>query len=302
MGLLNVSLFGCVEVIHDQGSPDVKLTHSTQALLAYLIIYRHRSHPREILTELFWGEKDPDRSRHSLNTAIWRLRNVLEPSGVTRGTYLVSDHADQIGFNPNSPFWLDVQAFDDATSHITSSTPTDFEDDLPGLEKAVALYRGDLLEGFYDEWALRERETLRTRYLSALMYLMETYRERGHYEKSLSFGRRILEMDPLREDIHRHMIRMYLDSGDRAQAVRQYQICQEALARELKVAPMEETQELYQIVLSQKTGRLLQSQNDIPELSIALNKLHLAQATFEKASDELNRSIQTVEKLLAVRK
>jgi DNA-binding SARP family transcriptional activator len=226
----------------------------------------------------------------------------LEPSGVTRGTYLVSDHADQIGFNPNSPFWLDVQAFDDATSHITSSTPTDFEDDLPGLEKAVALYRGDLLEGFYDEWALRERETLRTRYLSALMYLMETYRERGHYEKSLSFGRRILEMDPLREDIHRHMIRMYLDSGDRAQAVRQYQICQEALARELKVAPMEETQELYQIVLSQKTGRLLQSQNDIPELSIALNKLHLAQATFEKASDELNRSIQTVEKLLAVRK
>ncbi len=298
MGLLSISLFGCVRVNHDHGVVDSRLTHSTQGLLAYLILFRHRSHPREVLTEIFWGDKDPDRSRRSLNTAIWHLHGILEPRGVKRGTYLISAHHDEIGFNQDSPFWLDVQAFDEGTSRAAAPGLTDIEATVSDLEKAIALYRGDLLEGFYDDWALCERETLRARYLSTMIFLMDAHRKRGDFEKSLFYGRKLLEMDPLREEIHRKMMRMYLDGGHRTQAMRQYEICKEALARELQIAPMQETQDLYKTLLSIKTGPLLLVKNDTPDLITAFHTFHQAQAAFEKAQKDLFDSIQAIEKLV----
>ena len=298
MGLLSVSLFGCVKVNHGQDLGGVKLTHSTQGLLAYLILFRHRSHPREVLTEIFWGDKDPDRSRRSLNTAIWQLRGILEPRGVKRGTYLISNHHDEISFNKDSPFWLDVQTFDEGTSRAAAPGLTDIESIVPELEKAIALYRGDLLEGFYADWALRERETLRTRYLSAMIFLMDAYCKRGDFEKSLSCGRKILEMDPLREEIHRKMMKMYLDGGQRSQAMRQYEICKEALACELQIAPMQETRDLYETSLSIKTSPLMLVRNDTPDLITAFTTFHQAQAAFEKAQHDLIDSIQTIERLV----
>jgi DNA-binding SARP family transcriptional activator len=267
--------------------------------LAYLILFRHRTHPRKVLAEMFWGNKDPTRSRGSLNTAIWQLRAILEPSGVPRGTYLVGNHPEEIGFNPNSPFWLDVQDFDEGTSQVIVPQPTCIETRLPQLENAIKLYQGDLLEGFYDDWALRERERLRERYLSTLICLMDFYRERGDYGTSLSYGRKILELDPLREEIHRKMITMYLDSGQRAQAARQYETCRDALARELHIEPMEETQSLYKYLALKKSGACPVPKTDLnDELSQALNHLEQAQATFEQAYENLNNFVRTVETLI----
>lgn len=300
MGLLSISLFGCVRVTRDQNSADVKLTHSTQGLLAYLILFRHRTHQREALAEIFWGDKDPDRSRGSLNTALWQLRNILEPSGIARGTYLIKDHVNEIGFNRSSPFWLDVQIFDECIGQfIKTQSPPPGKDDLQNLENALTLYRGDLLEGFYDDWALREREHLRARYLTALAYLMAFYYHQADYAKSLSYGQKILEIDPLREEIHRQLMKIYLEAGQRTHAARQYEICREALSRELHIEPMRETQDLYNTLLSQEVDNLPLSKIGTPhELIQVLSQLHQAQAAYEQARENLNGSIQTVENFI----
>ncbi len=297
MGLLHVSLFGCIRVAHDEASMEIKMTHSIQALLAYLILFRHRTHPREVLAEIFWGDKNQERSRSSLNTALWHLRNAVEPCGVTRGTYLVSDHPDEIGFNQDSPFWLDVQAFEEGISQATHSLPADIREGyLPNLEYAITLYRGDLLEGFYDDWVLREREHFRARYLSTLIYLMDIYRNRRDFERSLSCGQKILEMDPLREEIHRYLMQLYLETGQRARAARQFEICREALARELHIEPMLETQELYEQLVSHKPNLSLQIRvESFGELQQTLSQLRQARTAFEQARDQLNDSIKVVE-------
>ena len=56
---------------------------------------------------------------------------------------------------------------------------------------------------------------------------------------------RHLDMNSLREEIHREMMRSYVENGQRALALQQYEICQATLAKELGTSPMEDTQALY---------------------------------------------------------
>src|SRR5207249_2495058 len=65
------------------------------------------------------------------------------------------------------------------------------------------------------------------------------------YNEALAWGQRILEIEPLQEEVHREMIRIYLESGERALALRHYERCCELIEAELGVAPMEETRALY---------------------------------------------------------
>jgi DNA-binding SARP family transcriptional activator len=300
MGMLHVSLLGSIRIRYDDYPMEVKMTHSIQRLLVYLILFRDRTHQREVLAEILWGDKDQARSRDSLNTALWHLRKTIESCGINRDAYLLSDHPDEIGFNTSGPLWLDVKEFQDDTNQVTQTQPSDaLEAQLSKLEHAIGLYRGDLLEGFYDDWVLREREFLRNRYLSTLICLMGAYQKHSEYEKSLSCGQKILDLDPLREEIHRSMIQLYIETGQRALAVRQFELCRVTLARELRIEPMEETQELYRRLISETCPSTLQVQSSAgTELQRAIYQLNQARSTFELACDQLKQSIDTVDRAL----
>jgi tetratricopeptide (TPR) repeat protein len=116
---------------------------------------------------------------------------------------------------------------------------------LSGLERAVALYRGDLLEGFYEDWTVAPRESLRLTFLSSLERLFAHHLEAGDYLKAIARGREVVRHDPFRERIHRALMRCHWEMGDRPLAVRQYQACERLLRDELDMEPMQETRELH---------------------------------------------------------
>ena len=241
---LRIQLFGTVQVFHDGRPQDSRLIHAVQSLLAWLLLQRKKTHARETLAGLFWGEQDETRARSCLSTALWRLRQVLEPKGIPRGTYLIAQ-SDAVGFNCASDYWLDVAAFEDGVGrHLPAVAERNDAFDWSHAETAVACYTGDLLEGFYDDWALRERERLRMLYLDSLGTLLHHYSQTAALEPALRCGRQILVLDPLREDIHRAVIRLHVRNGHRALALKQYESCRAALEEELGVEPMEETRAL----------------------------------------------------------
>lgn len=244
MAALRIQLFGTVQVSHDGRPQDARLIHAVQSLLAWLLLHRQKLHARETLAALFWGDQSEQRARSCLSTALWRLRLVLEPEGVPRGTYLIARSA-VVGFNSASEYWLDIAAFEDGIGrHLPAPARTGRTPDWPGAENAVAHYTGDLLEGFYDDWALRERERLRILYLDSLGALLRHHSRTGALEQALRCGQQILALDPLREEIHREVIRLHVRNGHRALAFKQYERCRAVLADELGVAPMEETRAL----------------------------------------------------------
>ena len=242
---LSVSLFGGVRVSHGGVQAATHVTRSVQGLLAYLVLRRHRCHAREALLGVFWGDQSEQSARGCLNTALWRVRRILEPRGLRRGTYLIQT-AGEIGFNTNSKYCLDVEVLeDDARRMLPQSAQDARDEDVRRLESTVGLYAGDVLEGFYSDWALRERERLRLIYLDCLTWIMLHHASHESHQRAIEWGHLILAHDPLREEVHRNLMRLHLRAGQRASALLQYETCRKVLATELDAEPSEETRRLY---------------------------------------------------------
>jgi len=233
MPALRLFLLGPLDVRHDGQQLPKPPTLKSQSLLAYLALHRQRPQPRERLADLFWGERPERRARRSLATALWHIRRCLPDEAL-----LLSD-VQFAQFDPEADLWLDVEEFESLAAGP----------DVRSLQSTVALYRGEFMEGFYDDWVLNERYRLETLFSEALAKLMTGLELQAQYDDALAIALRLLQHDPLREDAHRLAMRAFCRLGQRNAALEQYRRCQEIVQRELAVEPMSETADLYQEIL-----------------------------------------------------
>ena len=89
------------------------------------------------------------------------------------------------------------------------------------------------------------RETIREMHIEALTGVGQCHEARGEFEEAIRWYKRGVEIDELREDIHRRIMQCYASAGQRASALAQYSRCQEALRREMNTEPSEETNLLH---------------------------------------------------------
>ncbi len=239
MTTLKICLLGGFELRGGDEPLPPPATLKARSLLAYLVTYRERSHPRERLADLFWPERPRDRALRSLSTALWHVRRVLPP-----GDYILAD-AQTVRFNPHSDYWLDVEEFasrmQDARCKIQDARCRIPVSCLLPLASCIQLYRGDFLEGFYDDWCLEERYRLEGLYLQALEQLVVAHQALDQPEEALHYAGLLLARDPLREDVHRRAIRLHVRLGNRVEAVRHARWCRAVLRTELGVEPAPET-------------------------------------------------------------
>jgi ABC-type transport system substrate-binding protein/DNA-binding SARP family transcriptional activator len=233
MPALQLLLLGTLEIQYDSQQLPKPPTLKSQSLLAYLATHRQQPQPRERLADLFWGDRPERKARRSLTTALWHIRRCLPTENV-----LLSD-VQSVQFDPAADIWLDVAEFEYL---VTRSEPS-------CLRPAIALYRGDFMDGFCDDWVLNERYRLETLFSEALARLMMALEAQRDYESALAMGRRLLDHDLLREDAHRLVMRALCRLGRRNAALEQYRHCQEIVKRELGADLMAETTELCQAIL-----------------------------------------------------
>jgi predicted ATPase len=125
-------------------------------------------------------------------------------------------------------------------------------DCLTPLTEAAALYRDDFLAGFtlrdspdFDEWQYFQSESLRRELAGALEKLVRCHCLRQEFDPAIAYARRWLALDPLHEQAHRELMRLYAWAGQRGAALRQYRECVRILDQELGVPPLDETTQLY---------------------------------------------------------
>src|SRR5262247_1581831 len=185
MAGLRVRVLGDFEARVGTGPALSLSSRKSRALLAYLAVIGQHPQTREKLAALLWGEVPEEQARQSLRKALWDLRKVLAgakpwPLSMDGETVaLVSETVDVLEFE----------------ALVRDGRPDAMRD-------AMALYRGDLLEGFrvdepaFEEWLTRERERFRRLSLEAHERLLAHETAAGRVEAAVEVALRLLLLNP----------------------------------------------------------------------------------------------------------
>jgi DNA-binding SARP family transcriptional activator len=255
--MLCLHLFGSLGASwqHASGASEpIPLTARPGSLLAFLALSRGQFFTRGELIATLWGEGH-ESTVGSFNTTLWRLRKAVERAPLHPGELIACDHHGAIGMPHEAQCTLDVEAFEQLVAPALAKSIEQLgAADIDALRDGVARYTDDILAGFSDEWAMREREKQRRHHLNALGRLMQLSTLARDYPGAIGYAQQILDRDILREDIHCELMRLLLLNGQRALALRQFERCRDALRRELAIQPMRETMALYQQIAEHAVG------------------------------------------------
>jgi predicted ATPase/DNA-binding SARP family transcriptional activator len=219
------------------GEAEWKLRKAKSLVKLLALAPGHRLH-REQVMDIVWPDLDPQAASNNLRKALHVVRRALGPSALL-------SHEDLLVLGAQESMWVDVDAFDAAAG---ASRRTG---NLESYREALALYKGDLLpEDLYEEWTVRRREELRGAHLSLLVEAARLYEARGELQVAVEVLQQAIEAEPLLEEAHQALVRLYAASGQRHQAIRQYRQLSEALKRELDAEPHADTQQLYQEIVA----------------------------------------------------
>ncbi len=231
-----LTFLGGLSVRQADGNEITFPTRKARHLLVFLASPPGRSHLRDKLIGLFWSDRAEEQARGSLRNALSALRKTL-------GKDALNVDRDTVTLMP------DAVSVDALTFEQLVGTGTE-----DALSRAAAMYAGDFLEGMatdqpvFEDWISYEQARFRALAQNAFLALIDQETRNENYPAALDTAQKLLALDPLQEEAHRILMRLYAASGQRSMALRQYEKCRRLLAEELDVKPTTELERLAQEV------------------------------------------------------
>lgn len=214
-----------------------EITHfrsqKTALLFAYLAYYPARPQSRTALMDLLWPDSRLEAARANLSNALSWLRREFPPESPGSPFLIVADHTC-VQLNPVL-FRTDVAELEVALQAVAQAVePAAL---AQRLLQAVDLYQGELLPGYSEDWVLQERYWLAERSFQTLGRLLRHLEAAGDRETAVRYAQQGVRADPLREEGHRELMRLYAAAGQPAAALRQFQQLERLLKEQLGTTP-----------------------------------------------------------------
>lgn len=179
---------------------------------------------------MFWPGVESNAGRQSLSQALSELRRQLDPE------ILRANH-DTVCL-AGERFSSDAGDFERAlASAHNASGPAR----IAALERGVAVSTAPLLPGVTYEWAVSARERILAETDAMLRELSEHYEKSGELAMAFDYAFRRVRIDPLDEEAHRELVRLYEHAGRPMAALAHLRDLEQELERDLGVAPDAET-------------------------------------------------------------
>jgi DNA-binding SARP family transcriptional activator len=251
-------LFGGFSLRGVSGEPISLSLRKGEALVAYLAAAKTRRCTRDQLATLLWGDSSQSSALQSLRQARLSLLRDLS----TQNLPILTFDRREIHLEHTA---LDVDVVEFAQLVETG--------DMESLARAAAIYRGDFLAGFevgseaFDDWLQPTRAWYREQVETALSRLIDLQEKAGAAEAAIHTAKCLLAINPLREDIHRWLMRAFIKKGQRSSALATYEACRAILHQDIDVDPEEETTALYDAILSQRPPPRLREGADRPAVA-----------------------------------
>jgi ATP/maltotriose-dependent transcriptional regulator MalT/DNA-binding SARP family transcriptional activator len=251
---LAINMLGSVEIFRDRARPfaaDAWTTRRSRDILCFIASRPHRRAPKDTIIDTFWRDVDLQTVEKNFHPTMSHIRKALNSNQPLKQNFL-SYRDGEYQLNSEFSYSIDTEEFDRLiTDGETARRGRNFDECIELYEKAVALYRGEFMQGSYDDWVESQRSYYREQYLRMLESLAGVAEQRKEFSRAMDLGQRILRDDPFREDIHCLMMRAQAAAGNRVAVREQYEALLALLQKELGVEPAMQTQKAYKELLGQ---------------------------------------------------
>ena len=281
--LPRIYLVGTMRAITPGGADLLPRGRKTRGLLAYLCLAQGAPVPRSRFMGLLWHRSTDAQARASLRHALSELNSAVNH----QVPGLIEIGRDSVRFDVRG-CWVDALAILEASSEAASDASNLIEpcserllEDLDGMTPA------------FDHWLAGERtrfaDRVRENFEAELDRLIE---QNAKPEVRAATARRLINVEPTHESAVRSLMKAFAEMGDRAQAIREFERCRQALVDGPDLSPTKETTDLYEAVRLNSLQRAFpaiyreHARVELSEPTVASSAAtSLTDRTFEQQSD-----------------
>jgi DNA-binding SARP family transcriptional activator len=235
-----IHILGAMRATSYLGNDILPRGRKARAILGCLCLASGKRVARSRLAAMLWDRVPEFQARASFRQAYRELVVAFGPLA----NELISADRETIALNTDA-CWIDALAV--LAPEI--SPQNSHRSELASYCSGEVLEELDGVSVGFDHWLLSER----TRFVERRRALLEA--ELSHARGSntdanerAEIARRLIMFDPTHEGASRILMRALADMGERAQALREYARCREALKATLEVEPSLETHALYEAI------------------------------------------------------
>lgn len=226
----------------------------TRALLKYLATQQNQGVPVEEILYLLWPDLDAAEAQEQLRDLVRTLRPVVRADMPSHDYVVVESNV--IRLNLEADLWIDANDFESSVQMAQDAQEAGDVDIALGLFlSALALYKDDYLrENLYDDWPSDRRERLRELWISAMFRVAAICADRCEYSDSVRLMKKVLEIDPYRENAYQALMLYLSRAGRRGEAIQLYRYAERLFAQHLAAQPAPSTRMLYEKILRGEAG------------------------------------------------
>ncbi|WP_343928308.1 AAA family ATPase [Pigmentiphaga daeguensis] len=205
-------------------------------MLAYLAL-EGGFHTREALAFMLWPDASVQAGRENLRRMLFLLKDALKPDAI-------ESSRDVLRLRAEAGLWTDVGAFTSVLDGEQRALAMGAVIDSERIAHAVALYRGEFLQGLelddapdFGNWVQMRREQYHQRYLQALGMLVESHEREGNLQAGIECAEQWVTVAPLDDTAWHQMLRLLVKAGQLDRARREFQRYRHLLDMELGTTP-----------------------------------------------------------------
>lgn len=230
---LRLYTFGRLELLQQELPLQTtgKAQHKPLELLKCLCAFGGHAVNQDRLCDALWPDAQGDTAEQAFKTTLHRLRKLLDKD---QSIVLQDRH---LSINARY-LWVDCLAFERAANHPQMT-------DLASLKLALSRYRGHFLVGETTSWALLYREKLRAHFLSLCAHTAALLENSGDTLAAINCYQKGIGIEPATEVFYRNLMLLYLQNGQRTEALSTYQRCRQTLINQFGISPSTALQDLY---------------------------------------------------------
>ena len=208
--------------------------------LFFLFLAHPEGLTKEEVGDIMWQELSPSELKLRFKNAIYRMRHAI-------GSEAVHFQGNYYQFNRSIDYEYDIQEFLNASNLAREEKNP--ERQIEAYKVAIGFYQGPYLSNMDYSWIMPERQNYHELAIRNTLELIHLLVNRQQYKEALEYVNKSLKEDPCNEDIYRIGMEIYSLMGNKTAVSRQYELCLNALKREINAPPSDATISLYKVLM-----------------------------------------------------